>query len=491
MTPPRGAALRRRVFLAVFVGSLLLELAWVLALPAFRGADEFDHAYKADAVAHGELRAVSDAPSGRGGLVPVGPELVAAAGPVCSSYLYTRPDNCRSAGTTADGRALVASAAESYDPVFYAVVGTAARPFDGVAALVVMRLATAVLTSLLLGAAAAVTAGWSRTGWPLLALAVACTPVLVQSGAVAAPNAVGYAGAALVWAAGLGLVQRDGPPTWGWLTLGSVTVLVTHTTGLMWLLLVLLAVLLLRPRTWWSSRLRAERGPAAGAALTVAACAAGCLAWIRYADTNALSGPTDQPPLELPMLAVQQFLWAMQTIAAFPTRNEPAPSWVYTCWLAVLAVLWGYGALVARRRVRVVAGLVLAAWFAVPLALTFVSYSSQGYAWQGRYALPLAIGLPALAGLALERRGTAPARPLVATVLALVAIAHVSSVVAVTLDERRADFPGTFVLAVPGGLAVVALLAVAGVAVAALPARRGRAVPAPRAGAVLRPEVRA
>ena len=37
------------------LGALVMQAAWILALPPFRGADEFDHAYRAAAVAHGEF----------------------------------------------------------------------------------------------------------------------------------------------------------------------------------------------------------------------------------------------------------------------------------------------------------------------------------------------------------------------------------------------------------------------------------------------------
>ncbi|MEP6665706.1 MAG: hypothetical protein ABJA81_04595, partial [Nocardioidaceae bacterium] len=82
-------------FPALFVlGALLLQLAWSLSLPAFTGVDEFDHAYRAAAVAHGEWRAdLGPATHGRGDLVSVPKALPPAAGSVCNSYKYTGHDN--------------------------------------------------------------------------------------------------------------------------------------------------------------------------------------------------------------------------------------------------------------------------------------------------------------------------------------------------------------------------------------------------------------
>ena len=77
------------------LGTLLMQAAWWLALPPFRGTDEFDHAYRAAAVAGGQWRPSGEiAAHGRGELVTVPRSLVSAAEPVCSSYPYTGHDNC-------------------------------------------------------------------------------------------------------------------------------------------------------------------------------------------------------------------------------------------------------------------------------------------------------------------------------------------------------------------------------------------------------------
>ena len=77
-----------------------------------------------------------------------------------------------------------------------------AQPFSGAATDFAVRAFTAVLAALLLAWAAVVTSGWARNAWPLLALLVSATPVLVYSTTIASPNGVGYAAGCLLWAAG-------------------------------------------------------------------------------------------------------------------------------------------------------------------------------------------------------------------------------------------------------------------------------------------------
>ena len=78
----------------MLAAALLVQAAWILALPAFRGIDEFDHVYKAAAVAHGQLLDEAPPETGRGGLIPVPEDVVAAASAMCDSYDYTGRGNC-------------------------------------------------------------------------------------------------------------------------------------------------------------------------------------------------------------------------------------------------------------------------------------------------------------------------------------------------------------------------------------------------------------
>src|SRR3954452_7573645 len=178
----------RRFAFLVFLGAILMQTAWIVAVPPFRGSDEFDHAYRAASVADRVWMPTTPAQDGRGDLVPVSPALVAAAQPVCLTYLYVGPDNCYPVAQRVDGTVLIATAASRYNPVFYVVVGLPAKPFDGAPALYVMRFAGSLLTALLLGLAGWVVASSFGSIWPRLGLVVAVTPVVAYSDAIPAAN---------------------------------------------------------------------------------------------------------------------------------------------------------------------------------------------------------------------------------------------------------------------------------------------------------------
>jgi hypothetical protein len=386
----RRFATPTRLFVA---GFLLLQVAWIIVLPPFAGIDEFDHAYRADAVASGGWLSDRAPTDGRGMLVAVSPDLVAAAHEQCELLRYTGPDNCNPAGPAPEGRVLIASGASSYYPVFYWVVGTAAGPFAGATALYVMRVVAALLCATLVGMAA-----WSATRgpspWPVVGLLVALTPVLVYSTVVVAPNGLELAAGVALWTSLLQLRVETDPRTQRRLlniaVLSAVVMCSLRLLGPLWVLLVVATIVLFDRRSAVEVVRRYRHVIVTGAALV--AVAVGCFAtWTLRARSVAVSsGGAD--PVEESLSPLHVVLWAMQSIAAFPYRNQAGPAIVYAVVgalalsLAALAVRVGSG---ARRRVVVAS---FAAALLLPLAATLATYDGGEIIWQGRYGLPFGVG---------------------------------------------------------------------------------------------------
>lgn len=457
----------RRAFVVFFLGTFLAQVAWIVSMPAFAGIDEFDHVYKAEAVAHGELLSEGQARNGRGELVTVPADVVRAAGPACAVRPYTRHDNCYAVRHVGSGMVTVADAAVRYNPVYYAVVGTLARPFHGAAVDVAMRLATALICALLLGCAAGLTGTWARTRWPFVALVVATTPMLVYSTAIASPNGVSYAAGLLVWAALLALVQQDrshsATAALVAFVTGSGALVMTHSTGPLWLLIICVVAALLVPlKELWQIVTRHPRAYViAGSAVLALTLAS--VAWTRFSGANSLGA--DLPPSQ-PLRAVDllrgEILWVFQTIGVFPYRNEPAPAPTYALWLVAFAVVLITGFRAGRPRDRVALAVLVVLDFAVPTVLTIIAYPYIGIAWQGRYSLPLTVGLFLIAGRALDRRGREPRRLLTVIVLGATTVATLAAVLAVAVKQIHHGVTASIAHSVPGGVVLVFLLALAG-----------------------------
>ena len=465
MSEAGGPVAARRVFWWTLLGVVLLQSAWSMSISSFRGPDEFDHAYKTAAVARAQLGTDGAAQRGRGGIVTVPRGLVSAAERACESRSYTDHDNCHPIDEPAPGLARVATAAGAYNPAWYAVVGTATRWVPGADLGPAIRVVGALLSALLIAWAAATTASWSTTRWPLLALSVAATPTLVYSTVIVAPNGVHYAAAMLTWSSALGFArgrERAGHYLVPF-TAGASILVSTHTTGPMWLAIAGVAVLLLRPSHWWLDLIRPAAGRWALAAAVAVTATLASMAWARSAGANALGAADPSlPPFHAGLLVRSEILWPFQTVGAFPMRNDQAPWLAYIIWFTIFLTLCGLGLKRATGRARLAALVVVLGVVTIPAVLTAISFASNGLAWQGRYALPLSIGMPLLAGWCLDRNPVRMSARLPLLVGIAFGVAQLVSVVHVATQEMR-EYPvdplaGRF----PGGIVLMSLLALSG-----------------------------
>ena len=113
----------------------------------------------------------------------------------------------------------------------------------------------------------------------------------------------------------------------------------------------------------------------------------------------------------------------------------------------------------ASSRLRLAALVLLTLWVAVPMTLTVLSFTSQGLAWQGRYALALAVGFPALAGLALSRAGRGPRAIHCVLAVSLCALAQTISIVGVAWTVGDEDLFLSFAHSGPAAIVLIAALA--------------------------------
>lgn len=418
----------RRAMLAGLCG---LFAIWVLVMPPYAGSDEHDHAYRAAAAARGQWAIDPvNATRGTGAFLTVPTHIVDAARAECQDLPYTRDRDC--VGTPAGEETVIASGAGRYHPLFYAVVGTIASPYDGAAALYAMRIAVALLAAAFVWAAACAASTWARTRWPYLGIAAACTPVAVYSSSVAAPNGVEMMSALALWMSLIGLLLA--PPEHirrlAFLAASSGAVLATlRPLGPLWCLVTLGAVLLAVPA---GGRIKAllRRPAVLVAGLVVLFSALQGTAWVLTVDALKMGGEgTEHSSLgsRLGDAATQLPAWMFQTIAAFPLRNEPTHPVVYACYLTLFVALLALGLRFGNARSRIAVSVVAAVVVVLPYMTTVNSIDRYGAAWQGRYGLPVAMGIVVLAALALDRSSHALRGPMRMVLFLLFVVAQTVS----------------------------------------------------------------
>ncbi|MFL6108685.1 MAG: DUF2142 domain-containing protein, partial [Marmoricola sp.] len=323
---------------------------------------------------------------------------------------------------------------------------------------------TALMCATMLAWAAAL---WTRLGksrWRTLAFMCALTPVLLFSTTIAAPNGVSYAAAVLLWVGGLTVLSDPASPmTKGAaiaVAVGGAVMCNTHTTGPIWLLLIAITWLLLRP----ASALEVIRDRRYWAVILVVGAAS--LLSVAWTISSGANLPNDAGDItsspEIGALTANELAWLLQTIAAFPLRNEYAPPAVYILWLVGFVMLMIHAVRVRGRTLLVVTWMVVAI-IAVQTILTYVGFKTDGYAWQGRYGLPFTAGL-ALVPVYFESGRTKPYLPLYHCALGGLGVAAGLSVWKVAHNERL-FFQRPWTDYFSGGPLVVGLVAAVGTAV--------------------------
>ncbi|MGO4258796.1 DUF2142 domain-containing protein [Marmoricola sp. RAF53] len=406
----RTTGRRLRITAWATAGFLALQLGWMLSVVPYFGIDEFDHALRASSVAEGHWQATHHLPPkgyGRGDLIRVREDVAHEVQPSCSQRHYTGLYNCYPAADAPGDDVVISSGAARYNPTFYWVEGTLAKPFHGDAAIYAMRGAAAVLCALMFALAVWIFTGLSRTVWPTTAALVAALPTTLYSTSLAAPNGLNMVAGLAVWAS-LFAIPEERTRRSGYLGLAvsSAVLLNTHTLGILWMTLIMVTFAIL---TGLRGLLRTlvPRGRLEWAALGLALGAVAFDAfWLLTSGVNdpgqERSSFGGQP---WSFVASGAILWPLQAIGAFPMRDESAPLALYAVALTVLAVVLVLAVRRIRLRSRPSAALLFVATtsFLVPAYLTAATFHQIGAAWQGRYQMPFTVGLVVVLAMILDR----------------------------------------------------------------------------------------
>jgi hypothetical protein len=419
---------RRAVrFAATFALLLCCLAAWALAMPMFSGTDEGAHIVRAYAVVHGEHTTI-DPDTGR----PVYqvPAVIVHGGmgdDPCFAFRPDQPADCMDLHS--DGpRHGVESSATGYPPFFYALVGWPTLLNSGLTSLYLMRLCGAVIVALLL-ALAIENVARMRTRAPLvLGVAVAITPAVLYFGATVSPSGITVAAAFAVWTGGIRLVRSEPLDRIGWMAAGvglPLCVLVLlRRDSVFWAALVVAGIIALTPRARRLVLIR-SRAVWAWAAATVG-CAVLQLV-VSGAETGAsvtsevggTGGDFWKAMGDAEWLAQQiqgGVLGSLDVHLPFPVLYIFVVS---TGFLVIGAI--GF----ASRRVSLTLLTMSLAVAFIPLAIGTIRFPYL----QGRYMLPLTVGLPIVAGLGLIEglRGTPLPRRILWLLFPILAYAQIHS----------------------------------------------------------------
>jgi Predicted membrane protein (DUF2142) len=424
----------RRVWWTTFAFVTVLSGLWGIANPPFAAPDEPAHVNRAVALDHGEL--TGDTPSRRlrrelvgagDNLVVRVPEVLARSDPGCFAFKPDVAAGCLSVtGSSRDTDSL--TTAGRHPPAYYGVVGLVSLVYPpGVGTVYLMRFVGALMTGAFI--ATAMTA-LRRTAAPKLVaggLLVAITPMVLFVSGTVNPSVPEIAASLALWVCGLVLVSEARERVDNRLVISvgiSACVLVlSRQLGPLWLGLIALTICASTNRFTLRNLARSSLARLWGG--LVAACVLAQVGWVLVVKPldATLLGRTkvDASTSEIVRASLgATFGRYREMIGVFGWLDTPSPALTYLLWTAAIAFLVLLAVMVARRRqVLLILGLVIAT-IVVPIVLEVPAYRDVGAVfWQGRYTLPLAVGVPILAAMSIAttERGRRLAEPRVSWVI--------------------------------------------------------------------------
>jgi hypothetical protein len=413
---------------AYFLAMLVVVATWAIGIPRFASPDEPAHIYKAYGTAHGELLGVP-APGFPDNLREFdGPDALGPPNLGCYNGLPQVPASC----ATEVSPRLISSAAR-YPPWYYALVGLPVAASGQADRVLPYRLVSAVLCVALLALAMLVGKRALRRDVVALQLAALTPMALFLMGAVN-PNAIEIAVFVAVWAC-LSRVATDVQIPTRLLILASclsAAVVLMRPISIVWMAgTVVVAVIATSPRrrrellSWRT--LSWVVGPTALALV-------GSWMWAVYSHIE-VKDPRLTNTLDLAAALRRSMAdWGgyfRQTIGVLGWLDTILPSFVYVAWAVALVLIAVIHLRNATRRTAIALAALVIAWLALPLIINGFTNSRAGLTYQGRYSLPLFVGiafLPMFNDRSVSRTSRMPQqRGMIGAVLALVVVAEVGA----------------------------------------------------------------
>ncbi|HEX2781965.1 MAG TPA: DUF2142 domain-containing protein [Ilumatobacteraceae bacterium] len=414
-----------------FLALLVVVITWAVGIPRFASPDEPAHIYKAYGTAHGELLGSPAGPEFSN--LPAnlrefdGPDSLGPPSPSCYNGLPDVPASCVSPTSPH----LISSAAR-YPPWYYGLVGVPVAVSGQSDKVLPYRLVSAVLCVALLALAMIVAKRGLRDEVVALQLA-AFTPMALFLMASVNPNAIEVAVFVAIWAC-LSRVATDARLPLRLLILASwlsAAVVLMRPISIVWMAgTVVVAVIAASPQR---RRELLSRRSLAWAVGPTALALVGSWLWLVYSRMEIKDERLTNTLDLAAALRRSVHNWGdylRQTIGVLGWLDTTLPSFVYAAWFVALGLVAVIHLRSATRRTFVALVMLVAVWLALPLIINGFTNSRAGLTYQGRYSLPIFVGvafLPMFNDRSKLRAPRLAQRPLVGAVLALVVVAEVGA----------------------------------------------------------------
>jgi hypothetical protein len=424
---------------------LAFGLTWAVASPLMSVPDEPAHLVKAGAVVRGQFRGperttpLGGTPGATRTFVRLPRTFDRLSLLACTAFQPQTTADCAPHLEPTTERKSTPTAVGRYPPVYYLLVGAPSRLADiQVAAYLARALSAAVAATLV---ALGVAALWvsTRSAWIVVGAALAMTPLVPWLAGSVNSSALEIAAAFAAWGTVLPLLDGRDPLVPAVSDRALLAAAAVSLGLLAWARpssLVFVAAVVTMAVVAVTTRERlAGLGSDRGARRAMAALAlvgAGALAWMVLARPlgSLLGSPI--PGLTTMEAARESFSRTgdrlIELVGLFGWRETPLPPPLARAWLGAIGALAAAALVVGRWRDRAALVLLILGVIALPVLSEARVAPRLGFIWQGRYTMPLMLGVPLLSAYVLARsrvRGGAVERIAAFTAVMATGIVHV------------------------------------------------------------------
>lgn len=392
-----------------------LGTVWAMATPLFAAPDEPAHAVRAAATWTGDFSGTSyKVDGGAAGQVTVKdyevPSPYDLATPIagCNAFETHIPAGCGPPFVPTGETETAMSTAGFYPPLFYVMVGWPAAVTEGARSMYLMRLTHVAACAALVGVGVWAVAR-RRGSVALTGVLLSVTPMVAFLAATVNSSGIEIAAAIGLWGTLVALLDppRHGRSRWGEAAAVLTTGLVlcfSRTFSPGYAAVICGVAILSAPGVGPRSLLRHREALVALGSLAVGAVVATALiATSGQFDTPATSGTRlggNETALSIGLGFQEQSF--RQMIAVFGWLDTGTAQLAYYLWLVAVGTLLVGCVVVGTWRRLIGAGLALLSAVVLPIAANWGQATTAGFVWQGRYSLPLAVGVPILAAVAWD-----------------------------------------------------------------------------------------
>ncbi len=405
-----------RTFVAVAAVGAVVVTGWSLTVAPMGSPDEPSHVVKAAAVVRGETQTASVRGGGVFGQkvprtfvrLPAGYTELDGQG--CWLNRPDVPTACAEPLPSRDGATSETfTYVGGYQPTYYALVGWPSLALPPRSGLWAMRMASAAISVALVAAAAATLRTAGGRGATAVGVVAAATPTALLLAGTVNPNGTEVAAAIGLWAGLLALLDRRTAPEARLLVQLAVSavvlVAVRPLSPALGAAVVLAAAAFALDRERLRTLLADRRVVVTGVVVAVATALSAAFVVVN-GSASAVIEKTVEPESVRTLVGDgladtgRHLEEAVAVLGWLGPGELTTPDPLWQGWLVLAVALAAVGLVVTTwRRRAVIVGVVLAA-----LALPVVAQVLKPeVVWQGRYLLPVLVGVPILAGWEIDR----------------------------------------------------------------------------------------